>query len=361
MDQSQLNPRTVTSTESASLAPSWRGPLFVIGLWRSGTSLLYALLNKHPQISLMYEGDLYLLRPLFWRPGAGSTWVARWQFWNQGLERHRIDAQRIPSNISNLPAAMETLYKECARQKDALIWGEKSPHLLRHPPTRLFRDFPHARFLIIWRDPSAICRSVIRIGKEEKHFFGRRGMIHRTLMGYKRLKVECDQLISQGAPVHQIQYETLVKNPDDTMADICKFLGVSFFPGVASLEGADRSAIYEGKHHSLVKSERIVSSSERSEVLSSDLKNKIERYRSLWREESAGNWPIPSTTQSSVSGKPSFWERLVDQALYFWLRGFDSFVVLIYCFAPFWLLKRFRGFKHRSEPRLREVGDLSES
>jgi hypothetical protein len=361
MAQSQLSTEFVTSTERVSQVPSWRGPLFVIGTWRSGTSLLYALLNKHPQIGLMYEGDLFLLRPLFWIPGAGPRWLARWEFWNHALKRHGLDVGRIPLNISRLPAAMEKAYKECACQKGALIWGEKSPHLLRLPPTRLVRDFPDARFIIIWRDPAAICGSVVRAANEEKSFFGRRGMTHRTLMGYKRLKVECDRLVSRGAPVHQIHYETLVKDPAGAMADVCRFLGVRFVPDVASLEGADRSAIYEGEHHSLVKSEHIVSSLERSEVLPADLKRKIERYVSLWREESGGKWPIPSPPQNRDSGKPSLRERLVDRALYRCFRTFDSLVVFVYCFAPFWLLRRFRDFKRRYERSLPKVGGLSRS
>jgi len=28
------------------------GPLFVVGMWRSGTSLLYTLLNNHPRIGV---------------------------------------------------------------------------------------------------------------------------------------------------------------------------------------------------------------------------------------------------------------------------------------------------------------------
>ena len=37
------------SSEQPS-APMSAGPVFVVGMWRSGTSLLYALLNQHPQI-----------------------------------------------------------------------------------------------------------------------------------------------------------------------------------------------------------------------------------------------------------------------------------------------------------------------
>ena len=44
------------------------GPVFVVGMWRSGTSLLYALLNQHPQIGLMYESDMLTLSPLFLIP-----------------------------------------------------------------------------------------------------------------------------------------------------------------------------------------------------------------------------------------------------------------------------------------------------
>ena len=76
-------------TEGCSALAPWRGPLFVIGIWRSGTSLLYALLNKHPQISLLYEGDLYCLRPLFWIPRAASSWLARWDLWKRGPQAAR--------------------------------------------------------------------------------------------------------------------------------------------------------------------------------------------------------------------------------------------------------------------------------
>lgn len=345
MVQSQLSIHSVKSTERPSELPSWRGPLFVIGTWRSGTSLLYALLNKHPQVGLMYEADLLVLRPVFWIPGAASRWLARWEFWNQGPNRHGIEASAVPSDIARVQTAVEMTYRDFARQKGALIWGEKSPQLLQSPPARLVRDFPDARFIIIWRDPAAICRSVIRAADEEDSFFDKVGMPCRTLMACRRLKVECDRLLAQGVPVHELHYETLVKDPTAVMADICRFLELPFVPGVASLEGADRSAIYEAKHHTLVKSERIVSSVERLEVLPADLKAKIERYKALWWEQSGGKWPTPPPLQDSNSEKPSFAEGVVDRAVDRCLRMLDSLVLLVYCFAPFWLLKRFREFK----------------
>jgi len=84
------------ATDTASgVAPIPRplaaGPLFVVSMWRSGSSLLYALLNKHPQVNLMYEADLLLLRPVFLKPARFSDWAERWQFWNQAFERHGLD------------------------------------------------------------------------------------------------------------------------------------------------------------------------------------------------------------------------------------------------------------------------------
>jgi Sulfotransferase family len=322
----------------------WRGPLFVAGTWRSGTSLLYALLNKHPQIGLMYEGDLFLLRALFWMPRARSRWLARWEFYNGAVTRHGLDTERMPLTISRLSTAIEKAYQEYACQKGALIWGEKSVHM-HHCLEGLVKDFPDARFIFLWRDLAAICGSVIRAKND--FFLGRTRMTERTLARYKALKEQCDRLVSRGFPVHQIHYETLVKEPVGVMAEVCKFLDLPFAPSVAVLEGADRSAIYDGAHHTLVRSERIVSSLERSEVLPADVKRKVERYISLWREESGGEWPVLSAPQKDDGAKPSLRERLFDRALYRWIRTYDSIAVFTNCFAPYWFLRRYRSYKRR--------------
>jgi hypothetical protein len=358
MPQSQITSKLVTSSEAFSPV-QWRGPLFVIGVWRSGTSLLYALLNKHPQIALMYEGDLALLRPLFWITGRGSRWLGRWEFWNEALTRHAVDGSKIMRDVSDLQTAMKKAYVEYARQKEALIWGDKSPNYL-DSLSRLSADFPEARFIVIWRDPAAICSSVIRAAEEEHSWFNRRGMTLRALMGYRVMRTECDWLVKHGARIHELRYEVMVRNPVDMMKEICEFLGIPFVPAMASLGGADRSAIYQGRHHSLVKEDRIVLSLERSEVLPAALRKKIARYVSLWRDETGNQWPFDSCLQNGGSEKPSLRERLFDRVLYRCLRAFDASVILTYCFVPLWLLKRFRAFEHKSE-QTRPKGDFPDN
>ena len=341
---SQLTAQFSTPPEGCSLT-QWSGPLFIVGPWRSGTSLLYALLNKHPRIAVLYEGDLFLLRPLFWLPGAASRWVARWEFWNDALNRHGLTAGRIQSNTSCVRTAMERAYQEYACQKSAQIWGEKSPNYY-DSLARLARDFPDARFIIIWRDLAAICRSVIRAAQEPS-WFDRRGTTHRALMGYKTLKTECDRLVRGGASVYQIQYEALVGNPADVMMGVCRFLGVPFVPCVASLNGADRSAIYEDRHHSLVKGERIGCPVERPEILPMKLRKKINRYVCLWHQQSGGTWPVIPCLQNYDHGKPTLAERVSDQVVYHALRSFDFLVLLTCCFVPFRFLRMYRAFKYQ--------------
>src|SRR5258708_2405509 len=103
------------------------GPLFVVGMWRSGTSLLYALLNQHPQIGLMYESDLPLLSSLFLLRRRSSWWLNKVDSWNGALTRHKIEPALIPENISDLPVAFSAVAQQYARTKGATAWGCKSP------------------------------------------------------------------------------------------------------------------------------------------------------------------------------------------------------------------------------------------
>lgn len=320
------------------------GPLFVVGMWRSGTSLLYALLNQHPQIGLMYESDMLTLHPLFVIPRKASWWLNKVDSWNGALTRHKIDPAAIQQDITDLPNAFRAVARQYAQKKGATVWGCKSPTYY-DCMNQLADWYPKAKFIVIWRDPADVCRSIVRAA-EKNAWFARPGMDLRAILGYRRMKQEADELARRGVATCQLQYDDLVRDPASTLTAICDFIGIPFDPKMTSLEGADRSAIYNGEHHSGVKSSSIAAKRERPEVLSPDLKSKVERYVTFWRQESAGKFPVNALVSEGV--EPASWaERTRDRLRHRMLRTADQIVPWAYAAIPVPLWQKYRHMKAR--------------
>jgi hypothetical protein len=327
--------------ESPMSAESF-GPLIVVGMWRSGTSLLYSLLNQHPQIALMYEADLFLLQPLFSRKGSNPDWLARWEFWNSAFSRHNIRLERIPAAVPDLRTGSMAVWKEYA---GPALMGEKSPNYYDCLPS-LSQRFPGARFIVIWRDLSDICRSMVR-ARAGSSFFSKPGILHRAVIGNYKLKLGRDALLRRNVPVHEIQYEEMIQDPGAVMSGVCQFLEIPFDPRMTSLQGFDPSAIYQGSHHDQVKGGKILRSKECPEVLAPRLRRKIQRYVRYWRGQTSGAWPLYPRREDDTSGSPGFFERFCDEILFRGLRLLDRFTALVYCYAPFGLLRGYRSFKNQ--------------
>ncbi|MGH9431908.1 MAG: sulfotransferase [Terriglobia bacterium] len=336
--------KTAPIDDDSRFAP---GPLFVVGIWRSGTSLLYALLNQHPCIALMYEADFLTLQTVILWPGNAARWAARFEDWNSSLSRHGIDPASIPSGISSLARASETVYKIYAGQKRASVWGEKSPNYY-DSLRRVSGYFPNARFIVIWRDPASICRSILRAAPRNP-WFAKRGITHRALLGCEKLKVECDRLRRGRAHLREISYHDLTSDPQRVMEGICQFLELPFDRRMACLEDADRSAIYEGEHHTQVKGSGIVPPQKASEVLPQELNAKLERYVSHWRRKYGGRWPALAGFPVSSGAAAGWVERLWDELLYKLYRSFDWAMRLFYCWAPLSLLAAYKARKRRHD------------
>lgn len=323
-----------------------RGPVFVVGMWRSGTSLTYALLNQHSQVALMYEPDLFALGTLSLLPHTKNYWFQRWNFWNGALDRHGIGMDGTVSAARDFNRTAEEVYREYARRKQAVIWGEKSPNYY-DGLLRLSKRCPNARFVIVWRHPKEIYRSILQAARTSP-WFARKGMMYRALLGYRKLKREYDRLLASGIPVHPLRYEDLIEDPERTLREACEFLQIPFEAKMVSLNGADRSAIFSGDHHALVKGSGIVSRNSKADNLPPRIQRKIDRYLTLWEEESRGKWPGYVPSQESVRpGKPAIWERFFDSVVYQGFRAFDKFTAAVYCFIPLWILREYRAMKRK--------------
>jgi hypothetical protein len=338
-----IDARAAVAADSGSCRPM-SGPVFVVGVWRSGTSLLYALLNQHPQIALLYEGDLPLLWPLFIGRKLRSA-LSKWGFWNDALKRHALDSGALPDQRLDLRAAVATVYREYARRKGARVWGCKSPTYYDALPF-LARKFPGARFVVIWRHPADVARSILSAAETEPWFQGT-GVMLRALMGHRRLQVDCQRLALRGVRIHHLRYEDLVRNPARVMEGVSQFLEVPFDARMANLEGADRSAVYKGEHHTLVNGRGIIRSGARGRELPTGLRAKIGRYLRLWLQQFGTATPLAAYASDAAAAPAGKWERARDRVCFELLRGLDRATRLTYCFTPLVLWKAYRRLKSR--------------
>lgn len=324
------------------LAP---GPLFVVSMWRSGSSLLYALLNKHPQVALMYEADLLLLKPAFLKPKALCDWAERWDFWNEAFHRHGLSSSGELDGISDFPTAFIAAHQLYAQRRGATIWGDKSPNYYDRL-NEMADDFPQARFIIVWRDPKGTANSIVRAASIGIYYFSRKGAALCGLLDYEVFKRECDRLLARGKPVCQVNYEDLILDTPSVMRRVCEFLQIPYDNSLSSLAGADRSAIYDGQHHANVKGEHIVRGS-RPELVDSTFRRKINQYVAGWHQSYGAQWPPhPQPTDISIEPLHRF-SKLIDGALYRIWRMRDRASQVVFSYIPISLLRRYRNLKNR--------------
>jgi hypothetical protein len=326
-------------------------PLFVLSVWRSGSSLLYALLNQHSKIALLYEGDLPRLQFYLWGRLRNGAWRERWEFWNQGPSRHGIATESMPAQVSDVWEATRIVYQGVARRKGATIWGEKTPHWY-DDPLRRAEKFPDARFIFLWRDLHAVIGSMTRAATTHR-FFRKPGLAVKAILGNEKLKEACDVLKAQGSPVHEINYEDLTSDTSECMRRTCEFLGIPFEPCVTSLKGADRSAISEGQreHHALIQHDQIFSKRKHDEMLSPAMRSKIDRYICRWKQRYGNEWPkypLEFPEGSTPPGPVELWrDRITCQSFMCW----DDAVTLSYAMAPAALAGWWRAWnrQHRAK------------
>jgi hypothetical protein len=313
-------------------------------VWRSGTSLLYALLNQHSKIALLYEGDLPLLWPLF-RQEASGDWPEKWNFWNQAITRHRMDPAQVPRDAHDVRSACEIVYRNYASAKGADIWGEKSPTFHDHIPY-LAKLFPAARFIIVWRSPLGIRSSMARAAGTSS-WNARWSVRHRALMGCGELERGHRWLRAHDRRVHQLSYDELTSDPQGSLRSICNFLGVPYEPKIALLGDADRSAIYDEEHHALVKGGSIAKPKDDSGALRPEVTGKIQRYIAMWRRKYGADWPPVARSPVVDCKEPSFSERIWDRMLYAVLRSADLSVRMCLPLVSIGIWERYRHLKER--------------
>ena len=280
-------------------------PIFVVGIFRSGTSLLYALLNQHPRIALMFECNVLDFPEAFSRRRFKRNWLERQEFYNAALSRHRLTFANRLSGLEHVRTP-EDLYRTYSDGKQAAYFGEKSPaYCLRL--RQLARRCPGASFILLWRDPEEIYRSIQDAGRKVG-FFRRLGM-NRFIFYQEQMIRQGAELEFAGLKIHHVSYNDLVDKPGEICRGICQFLGIEFDPAMLQLAGADLSAIHHGDYRQLMHGQLMRGVIERrkssEDGLAPEVAQKLQRFHARWHRLVGKRLPPPVSAT-----EPALHERL---------------------------------------------------
>ncbi len=232
-------------------------PFFIVGVHRSGTTLLRYMLSSGGRVYIPPESDFIpryfgrnpsrplsprqldaILRAIFTR----YRFVREWE----GPPPEKIIFGRNPT-----PAAfLDTLYRLYAAQHGAVRWGDKTPIYASYIP--LLHDlFPQARFIHLIRDGRDVALSMLdKWGRSERHvdlYFAARNWVRRI----RQARAAGRQLGPDF--YYELTYERLVQAPARELEALCAFLQEEYRPQMAAHHEQARRSVAEGSFHAPVR------------------------------------------------------------------------------------------------------------
>ena len=207
--------------------------MFVVGVARSGTTLLRWMLEEHPRIAIPIESHWIVelaRRRRRWSPKRQEEVLAevlsnpKYRRWWMSEHEVRTAVRDQPSSYSGLVAAVFSVY---AARRGKPRWGDKTPWYVRHLEL-LDELFPNAVFVHIIRDGRDVAASLAEMGER------------RSIAGAANYwRVAVNDARSAGLRIGpgrycEIRLEDLIARPDATLRRVCTALGETYTPQMLS-------------------------------------------------------------------------------------------------------------------------------
>lgn len=214
------------------------GPIILTGADRSGTSLLYALLGSHPNISMVRRSNMF--RWFHGRYGdlADPDNFARCLETMLRYERLAPlapDEERIRREfLAGEPTygrLFDLFHGHRAERLGRSRWGDKSLHT-EHYADVVFREFPDARMIQVMRDPRDRHASVTRRYPDVERNVG--PVTGRWIASARALERNLTRYPDR---YRLVRYEDLVGAPEPVLREVCDFLGEPYTPDMLTMRG----------------------------------------------------------------------------------------------------------------------------
>ena len=233
MSDAELSDRTgVQAVEGPSAHLAQMHGVFVVGVARSGTSLLKALMDGHPELWVPPAESFAVDWCEAADPAAAFLALPRYDALlpSGSLERQRVehvlrrDFRPGMSPARAVLAFLEALASVTPPAASATRWVEKTPKHLRIVPNLLSELGPRVRVICVVRDPRAVLASQARRWERGRTAQSMRHFARRWAMG----DVLTRAFQRQHGQFLAVRYEDLVEAPEKVMRDVAEHLEVSW-------------------------------------------------------------------------------------------------------------------------------------
>jgi len=214
---------------------------FIVGVARSGTTLLRLMLDAHPALAI--PGETHFLAPLIKRPpntkDAFLKTVTGAQTWeNMALESADLRAALDRLNTFSLADAVRCFYRLYADRLGKARWGDKTGNYL-NVMTPLQALLPEAHFIHIIRDGRDNALSFQGL------WFGP-GNDFADLAQFWVRRITAARQQAQSLPHYlEVRYEALVTEPERVLHEICDYIALPFDPAMLAHHDAAGSRLSE--------------------------------------------------------------------------------------------------------------------
>jgi hypothetical protein len=205
----------------------------IVGVPRSGTTLLRFMLDSHPllcippetgflpRVAASAELGSFAKEDLFRIVTTFPPEAPGWEDFGLEADEYWTELQRVERFTAG--EGLRALYRLYARKQNKPRYGDKTPGYCEHLPA-IQSILPEAHFVHIIRDGRDAALSL------RKMWFAP-GRDMPTLAAYWKRLVRSAREAGLGSPSYmEVRYEDLVTNPQPALETICSFLGLTFHP-----------------------------------------------------------------------------------------------------------------------------------
>jgi len=218
-----------------------KGPLFITGSWRAGTTLISRIMKNHSEVDVTYD-SVHFMRFSYnqYNPISDGKNVRTLilntkdrleKRYNLGFSVEDV-LDDLSGTITYASVYDAIMTNFLLKKSDKKVWGEKTNLAWSKIPDFL-QMFPHGRVIHIIRDP----RAVLASWKNFTHAPGN-DYLDSIVNCYDSMQkaLEYKKLYTNKRYTY-VTYEELVKDPHGTTENICKNLDLEFYEMMLDTDG----------------------------------------------------------------------------------------------------------------------------